>query len=53
MTKQELLDKLNQQADISAKDPEYAHPEADKLLLEYIDDKEITFAFEGVRKWYA
>jgi hypothetical protein len=34
-------------------DPETAHQEADKLLLELIDDEEITKAFEDITRWYA
>ncbi len=34
-------------------DPERWHEEADKLLLEYIGDSEITDLFEKIEKWYA
>lgn len=34
-------------------DPEASHIEADELLLDYINDPEITEAFEGVAKWYS
>jgi hypothetical protein len=35
------------------KDREFAHGEADCLLLELIDDEEITEAFNLIEKWYA
>ncbi len=34
-------------------DTESAHIEADNLLLEYINDDEITEAFKDIDKWYA
>lgn len=34
-------------------DQEGAHVRADEALLEYIDDPEITEAFEAIEKWYA
>jgi hypothetical protein len=34
-------------------DPESGHIDADEALLDYIDDYEITEAFERIRKWYA
>lgn len=34
-------------------DPEADHVKADRLLLEYIGDEEITAAFEKIEKWYA
>lgn len=33
-------------------DREADHLEADRLLLEYIDDPEVTKAFENIPKWY-
>lgn len=54
MTKKEKL--LNRLKEISGKmngDPEVAHGEADRALLEYINDSEINAAFEEVEKWYA
>lgn len=51
MTKQELLDKLIfLQQD---KDYEVAHELADRLLLEYINDKAIEQAFHNIEKYYA
>ena len=34
-------------------DPEGAHLDADRALLEYIGDPEISAAFEAIEKWYA
>lgn len=51
MTKQELLDKLIfLQQD---KDYEVAHELADRLLLEYINDKDISQAFLKINRYYA
>ena len=57
MTKEELIEKLKA---IEGKhkterfyDSENGHVEADDLLIEYINDKEIADAFEEVSKWYA
>jgi hypothetical protein len=32
---------------------EYAHYDADQALLEFINDDEITKAFNAIKKWYA
>lgn len=51
MDKETLLKKLR---DLDgAADPEHAHAEADKLLLEFINDEEITEAFNNLELWYA
>jgi hypothetical protein len=34
-------------------DQEYVHVCADKLLLEYIGDQEVTDLFDAIDKWYA
>ena len=34
-------------------DPEGDHRDADKALLAYINDVEITTAFNNIKKWYA
>ena len=34
-------------------DPETYHVEADRLLLELINDQEISEAFDAIEKWYA
>ena len=51
MTKEELIKKL---FDLTCYyDLEKAHIKADILLLEYINDEEITKAFNDIDKWYA
>ena len=44
---------LNAFEELPVHDPETAHDMADKLLIEFIDDDEITDAFNAVPKWYA
>jgi len=34
-------------------DTEEAHRCADKALLEYIDDADVTELFDSLKKWYA
>ena len=34
-------------------DPEGNHMSADKALLDYIDDPDVTKAFEAIEKWYS
>lgn len=34
-------------------DQESTHLEADRLLLEYINEQEVIDAYEGIDKWYA
>lgn len=51
MTKEELLAKLRELAELD--DNEFTHKEADAALLEFINDAEISAAFEEIRKWYA
>jgi len=48
MTKQELIEKLK---NVKGLKPE-AHIQADKLLLEYIDDTEVMKTFDNIDKWY-
>ena len=51
MDRQELIKKLNEWADST--DYEIAHRFADELLLEFINDKEISEAYDSIGKWYA
>jgi len=51
MTKEELLAKLAECAENS--DTEIAHVNADEALLAFINDSEITKAFDSVPRWYA
>lgn len=50
MTKEELITALQA---IPKWDVESAHCTADDLLIAYINDSDITGAYEGVPKWYA
>jgi hypothetical protein len=50
MTRDDALKRLRE---LELGDPEDAHIEADKILLDLIDDPEITEAFEAIGKWYA
>ena len=52
MTKEELITKLKTIKDNNS-DIEIGHQKADWLLLEYINDEDITFAFNDLEKWYA
>ncbi len=51
MTKQELIEKLKELAKSS--DTEEAHGGADQLLIDFINDEEITEAYDSIKKWYA
>ena len=51
MDKDELLRELKKLAKLG--DPEMAHGEADDLLLAYIDNSEVTKAFNDIEMWYA
>lgn len=53
LKKSELIDRLHSLAKHASEDKEKAHIEADKLLLEYITDRNIKSAFEQIDKWYA
>jgi len=53
MTKKELIDSLCEIIKDTDGDIEINHQRADNLLLCYLDDKEITEAFEAIKKWYA
>ena len=49
--KQKLIAKLLELAE--SQDTEVAHSDADKLLINYINDVEIAEAYNRVPKWYA
>jgi len=51
MTKVELIKKLKE-LQIDA-EPENAHFDADNLLLEYINDQDISKEFNNIHKWYS
>lgn len=48
-----LRDELKKLAEKVNFVPEGDHVEADKLLLEYINDPEVTRLFNEIEKWYA
>ena len=48
-----LKEKLRELATKVDFDNEKDHKEADQLLLEYIDDKEVSDLFDEIEKWYA
>lgn len=50
MTKEELLEKLRS---FHTDDEESDHVNADDALIEYINDPEVTEAFNAIKKWYA
>lgn len=51
MTKEEVL--AEKVATLSWPYKEVAHVEADKLLLDYIDDEDIVAAYLRIGGWYA
>lgn len=53
MTKDELIEKLKECAELAKGDREIAHIEADDALLVFINDPEITAAYEAFEKWHA
>ena len=50
-TLKELIDKLKLLNNNG--DEEINHIDADNLLLEYINNPEVTKAFHDIKKWYA
>lgn len=50
MTKEELIKKLIEADD---GDNESSHIQADKLLIEFINDPDIAEAYNAIDKWYA
>lgn len=49
--KEELLKELKVLQNYG--DPEIAHSEADRLLIHYINDKDIKQEYEEIEKWYS
>ena len=49
--KQDLIEALREIAKIG--DQEAAHVMADELLLLFINDPEVTAAYEAIEKWFA
>ena len=52
LSKRKLIEKL-QKIRGSSDDIEEGHIDADSLLLEYIDDENISEAYSAIEKWYA
>ena len=50
MTKAELLRLL---AEANTFDTEVGHGEADRALVNFINDPDITAAYDAIDKWYA
>ncbi len=50
MTKKELLEAFEEVKDL---DTENRHVALDDLLLAYINDPEISIAYDSYHKWYA
>lgn len=53
MDKKELLERLRYIQEELPEDEEMCHFQADKALLEYINDSDVTNAFDKIEKWYA
>lgn len=53
MTKNDLITQLKLLALSPEGDKEQDHNLADELLLDYINDPEVTRAFNSIDKWYA
>lgn len=51
LTREQLLERLRDCE--TNEDTEGAHADADKALLDYIDDPEVRAIYEAVDKWYA
>lgn len=53
MTKDELIKELKKLSRDKNGDFESTHYRADRLLIKYINDKEIEDVYNDVGKWYA
>lgn len=51
--RQALLERLKMAVDLSKEDQEQGHSEADDILLELIDDPEVTEIYGQVSRWFA
>lgn len=52
-TLKSLITELKRLRTVSITDPEKAHSQADDALIAYIDDPDVTRAFNNIDKWYA
>lgn len=53
MDRTELIKELKELDRDICDDFEYTHYETDRLLIKYINDKEIEDAYDNVGKWYS
>lgn len=54
MRREEALKRLRELAEHPGRvDPEIAHADADRVLLELLNDSEVWAAWEKVPRWYA
>ncbi len=53
MTNRNLIEKLEELKKNPPGDTEIIHMAADNLLLDYINDKEVSKIFVSLDKWYA
>ena len=53
MTKDELVAEMQRIILANRVDPEASHAEVDDLLVQYINDPEVTELFDKMEKWYA
>lgn len=53
MDKETLAYEMRSIIKIYEDDPEVMHSKLDKLMLKFINDKEVTKLFNSVEKWYA
>lgn len=54
MTREELIEQLRAlRKELCKDDPENDHYNADELLLEYINDPEVTAAYRRITRWFA
>ncbi len=51
MSKEELLKIFDELS--SGIDPESAHSKADDILLQFINDAEVSAAYKDIPRWYA
>jgi hypothetical protein len=51
MTKEELIARLKEYAELH--DAEIAHINADAALIDFINDPDVTAAFNAIDRWYA
>ena len=51
--RQALLERLKMAVQLSEEDPEQGHSDADDILLELIDDQEVSELYGQVKRWFA